>query len=63
MAKFKVNCYYTYVGCAEVEANTIEEAYGKGYDICSDMTTDELYFCGFTDCTVTDENGEVYEMQ
>jgi hypothetical protein len=26
------------------------------------MTTDDLYFCGYTDGTVTDENGEIYEM-
>lgn len=63
MAKFKVNCYYTYCGCVEVEADTIEEAYEKGYDICSNMTTDDLYFCGYTDGTVTDENDEIYEMQ
>lgn len=44
MAKFKVNCYYTYCGCVEVEADTIEEAYEKGTG------------------TVTDENGEIYEM-
>ena len=62
MAKFKVNCYYTYVGSVEVEADTIEEAYEKGYNYCTDMTTDDLSFCGYTDGTVTDENGEVYEM-
>lgn len=63
MEKFKVNCYYTYCGCVEVEADTIEEAYEKGYDICSNMTTDDLYFCGYNGTgTVTDENGEIYEM-
>jgi hypothetical protein len=62
MAKFKVNCYYTYVGIVEVEADTIEEAYEKGYNHCTDMPTDELCFCGYTYSTVTDENGKVYEM-
>ena len=61
MAKFKVNCYYTYAGVAEVEADTEEEAFEKGYAICEKMCTDDLSYVGYTDATVVDENGFVHE--
>lgn len=62
MAKFTVNCYYTYVATVEVEADSYEEAYDKGYNLCDDMPTDELHFCGFREGTVVNEKGETYEM-
>lgn len=62
MAKFSVSCYYTYAGTVEVEADSYEEAFKKGSKICEEMKTDELHFCGYTDGTVVDENGNVYEM-
>lgn len=61
--KFTVNCYYTFVGTVEVEAESIEEAFAKGYNFCTDMPTDELQFGGYANATVVDESGEVYEMQ
>lgn len=62
MAKFKVNCYYTYVGSVEVEADSIEEAYDKGYNVCEKMGTDDLSFVGYLDGEVIDSYGEIYEM-
>lgn len=62
MPKFKVNCYYTYVGTVEVEADTIEEAFDKGYNQCTDMATDELSYVGYTDAEVIDEDGFIHEM-
>lgn len=62
MAKYKVNCYYTYVGSVEVEADTIEEAYDKGYEICDKMHSDELDFVGYTDGEVIDDSGFIHEM-
>lgn len=62
MAKFTVNCYYTFVGSVEVEADSIDEAYEQGYAICQEMPSNELEYCGYTDATVMDETGEIYEM-
>ena len=62
MAKFRVNCYYTYVGTTEVEADTIEEAYDKGFEICDQMRSDELNYVDYTDAEVIDENGFIHEM-
>lgn len=63
MAKFKVNCYYTYVGSVEVEADTIEEAYDKGYAECDKMGTDDLSYVGYTDGEVIDQEGFIHEMK
>lgn len=63
MTKFKVNCYYTYVGSVEVEADTIEEAYDKGYAECDKMGTDDLSFVGYTDGEVIDQEGFIHEMK
>jgi hypothetical protein len=63
MAKFKVNCYYTYVGSVEVEADTIEEAYDKGYAECDKMGTDDLSYIGYTDGEVIDQEGVIHEMK
>lgn len=62
MAKFTVNCYYTYVATVEVEADTYEEAYAEGYNFCTDMPIEEHQFCGFNRGTVVNEKGETYEM-
>lgn len=61
MAKFKVRCYYTYVGCVEVEAKNEEEAYVKGCDLCNGMSTEDLTYVGYTDCEVTNESGVIFE--
>ena len=63
MAKFKVNCYYSYVGRVEVEAETIEEAFDKGYAECDNMITEDLSFVGYTDGEVIDEDGFIHTMQ
>ena len=59
MAKYVVRCYYEYVGRVAVEANSFEEAFDKGFALCEDMTTEELYFCGGTTAEVQDENGGI----
>lgn len=61
MAKFKVNCYYTYVGSVEVEADTIEEAYDKGYAECDKMVTDDLSYVGYLNAEVIDPDGFIHE--
>ena len=63
MAKFKVNCYYSYVGSVEVEADTIEEAYKKGYAECNKMGTDDLSYVDYTDGEVIDQEGFIHEMK
>lgn len=52
MAKFKVVCYYTYAGISVVEADSIEDAYSKGYDECDAMGTNDLEYIGFSDARV-----------
>jgi hypothetical protein len=61
MPKFIVKCYYQYVGSVEVEADSIEEAYDKGFEICDKMSTKELDYVNYLDAEVIDEEGEVYE--
>lgn len=57
MAKYIVRCYYRYVGKVGVEANSMEEAFAKGLEICEEMATADLYFVDATDAVVKDENG------
>lgn len=61
MAKFKVNCYYTYVGSVEVEAETLDEAFDKGFELCDKMSSDELDYVGYTDAEVIDEEDFIHE--
>ena len=58
MAKYMVSCYYEYVGKVAVEANSMEEAFSKGLEMCNDMTTADLYYVGGTNAAVMDENGD-----
>lgn len=62
MAKYIVRCYYQYVGRVVVEADSVEEAYNKGYDICDKMKTEELDFVDYIDAEVEDEEGFIHEM-
>jgi hypothetical protein len=57
MAKYIVRCYYEYVGKGAVEANSMEEAFAKGLEICNEMTTADLYYVGGINAVVMDENG------
>lgn len=61
MPKYKVKCYYQYVGSVEVEADSIEEAYDKGFEICDKMSTNELDYVDYMDAEVVDEKGEIHE--
>lgn len=61
MAKYEVRCYYCYVGTTIVEADSVEEAYEKGWDICDKMSTDDLQYVNFMDEEVIDEDGFVHE--
>lgn len=63
MAKYIVRCYYQYVGRVEVEADSVEEAYNKGYAICDDMTTEELDYVDYMDGEVEEEDGFIHEMR
>lgn len=62
MAKYKVKCYYTYVGSVEVEADSIDDAYDKGYDICDQMPTEDLDYVCYDVAEVIDEEGFVHEI-
>lgn len=59
MAKYIVRCYYEYVGLVEVDADSFEDAFDKGFALCEEMTTEELFFCGGTNAEVTSENGGI----
>lgn len=61
MAKYRVRCFYTYCGSVEVEADSIEEARNKGHELCSEMTTDELEYIGYTDTEVEGEDDDIYQ--
>jgi hypothetical protein len=62
MAKYLVQCYYTYRGCAEVEADSVEEAADKGFEICDKMSSADLEYVDYTDLEVMDDDGFiVYE--
>lgn len=60
MAKYKVHCYYEFVGIVEVEADSIEDAFEKGIELCADMSVDDLRYVGPTDSEVIDTDGEVH---
>ena len=62
MAKYIVKCYYQYVGSVEVEADSIEDAYNKGFEICEDMYTSDLDYVDYIDAEVIDEEGLIHEM-
>ena len=59
MAKYIVRCYYEYVGRVEVDTDSVEDAFDKGYALCEEMTTEELFFCGGTTAEVQNENGGI----
>lgn len=61
MAKYEVKCYYQYVGSVEVEADSIEEAYEKGFAICDKMSTEDLEYVDYMDAEVIDEEGFIHE--
>lgn len=60
MAKYKVHCYYEYVGIVEVEEDSIEEAFEKGFELCDVMEIDDLRYVGYNDSEVIDSDGEVH---
>ena len=62
MAKYIVRCYYQYVGRVVVEADSVEEAYNKGYNICDKMETKELDYVDYIDAEVEDDTGFIHEM-
>ena len=61
MAKYKVHCYYTYVGSVIVEADSAKDACNKGIELCDAMHTDALEFVGFSESCVypIKEDGKV----
>lgn len=60
MAKFKVHCYYEFVGIVEVEADSIEDAFEKGFELCDGMSIEDLKYVGYTDAEVIDTDGEIH---
>lgn len=60
MAKYIVKCYYEYVATVEVEADSYDEAYEKGFDMCDAMPTEALEYVGTLETEVFDEQ---YDME
>jgi hypothetical protein len=63
MAKYKVNCYYQFVGSVEVEADSLDEAFEKGFEICDKMKSEDLTYVNYLDGEVMDSDGEIYEFK
>lgn len=63
MAKYLVRCYYTYCGMVEVDADSVEDASNKGYELCEQMRTEDLEYVGYTDMEVQDETGFIHEIR
>lgn len=63
MGKYKVNCYYQFVGSVEVEADSIDEAFEKGFEICDKMGSEDLTYVNYLDGEVMDSEGEIYEFK
>ena len=61
MEKFKVRCYYVFEAVVDVEANDINEAIKKGYDICDNVPQNELRFVSYQSGEVENEDGFVTE--
>lgn len=63
MAKYKVKVYYEYAVEVEVDADTMETAYDKAYEIADNHTIEDLHYIGYNGGEVYDENGEVHKME
>lgn len=63
MPKYTVKCYYEYVGVIEIEAESPEEAFEKGFPECEKMETKELSFVGYTSSEVINEKGELTQFE
>jgi hypothetical protein len=63
MAKYKVKVYYEYAVEVEVEADTMESAYDKAFEIGDTHTLEDLHYIGYNGGEVYDENGEVHKME
>lgn len=61
MEKFKVRCYYVYEAVVDVEANDIDEAIQKGYELCDAMPQDKLQYVSYQSGEIVDENGYIRE--
>lgn len=62
MEKYLVRCYYTYCATVEVEADSVEDAADKGFELCEKMATDDLEYVGYTDTEVQDKDGFIHEV-
>lgn len=47
MAMFQCNVYFMYVFPVEVEADTMEEAYDKAYQMAESAHTEDLEYVGY----------------
>ena len=63
MPKYTVRCYYEYVGVVEIEAESPEEAFDKGFPLCESMGTPDLDYVGYTSSEVIDDTGEIQEFK
>lgn len=63
MAKYKVKVYYEYAMEVEVEADNINNAYDKAYEIAETHDRDDLHYIGYNGGEVYDENGEVHKIE
>lgn len=61
--KFKVKVYYEYAVEVSVEADNMEEAYNKAYEIADNHTMEDLHYIGYNGGEVYDKNGEVHNFE
>ena len=60
---YKVKVYYEYAVEVNVEADTIEEACDKAYEIADKHTMNDLHYIGYKGGEVYDENGDIHEFE
>lgn len=63
MATYKVKVYYEYAVEVNVEADTMEEAYDKAYEIADNHSMEDLHYIGYKGGEVYDENGETHDFE
>lgn len=65
MAKFHCNVYYEYVYSVDVDAETMEEAYDKAYQLADSACTEDLEYVGYNGGNIAEiVNGKIdYDTQ
>ena len=60
MEKFHCNVYYEYVYSVDVDAETMEEAYDKAYQLADSAHTEDLDYVGYNGGNIAEiVNGKI----